>query len=68
MLNRPDRARNRRFSLYFANVREGFVAGRLGFATAPTVREALEQARDVVGSSSSVTCYHWPPIFLCDVG
>lgn len=44
-----------------------FVAGRLGFATAPTVRAALEQARDVVGPSPSVTCYHWPPIFLCDV-
>jgi hypothetical protein len=45
-----------------------FVADRLGFATAPTVREALEQAKEVVGPSPSVTYYHWPPIFLCDVG
>ncbi|HJT79533.1 MAG TPA: lactate racemase domain-containing protein [Gemmataceae bacterium] len=44
-----------------------FVAERLGFRTAPTVAAALEQARDVVGPSPSVTCYHWPPIFLCDV-
>ncbi len=44
-----------------------FVAGRLGFHTAPSVRAALEQARDVVGPNPSVTCYHWPPIFLCDV-
>jgi hypothetical protein len=44
-----------------------FVAGRLGFGTAPTIREALEQAKDVVGPSPKVTCYHWPPIFLCDV-
>jgi hypothetical protein len=44
-----------------------FVAGRLGFRTAPTVGEAIEQAREVVGASPSVTYYHWPPIFLCDV-
>ena len=43
------------------------VADRLGFATAPTIRDAIEQAKDVVGPSPSVTCYHWPPIFLCDV-
>jgi hypothetical protein len=41
---------------------------RLGFRTAPTVREAIEQAKDVAGPSPSITCYHWPPIFLCDVG
>ena len=44
-----------------------FVADRLGFGTAPTIREALEQAKSVVGPSPSVTCFHWPPIFLCDV-
>jgi hypothetical protein len=44
-----------------------FVADRLGFATAPTIREAIEQAKNVVGASPSITCYHWPPIFLCDV-
>jgi len=43
------------------------VADRLGFATAPTIRDALEQAKDVVGPNPSVTCFHWPPIFLCDV-
>src|SRR5207248_3366527 len=44
-----------------------FVADRLGFGTAPTIRAALEQAQSVVGPSPSVTCFHWPPIFLCDV-
>jgi hypothetical protein len=43
------------------------VADRLGFATARSVAEAVEQAKDVVGRSPSITCYHWPPIFLCDV-
>ena len=44
-----------------------FVAGRLGFQTAPTLREAIEQAKEVVGPHPTITCYHWPPIFLCDV-
>ncbi len=44
-----------------------FVADRLGFGTAATIHEAIEQAKDLVGPSPSVTCYHWPPIFLCDV-
>ena len=44
-----------------------FVAERLGFDIAPTIGQAIEQARDVVGSNPSITCYHWPPIFLCDV-
>ena len=26
-----------------------------------------EQAQSIVGASPSVTYYHWPPIFLCDV-
>jgi hypothetical protein len=42
-------------------------AERLGFATAPSVREAIEQAKDVVGPNPSLTCFHWPPILLCDV-
>jgi hypothetical protein len=46
---------------------ERAVADRLGFRTAPTVREAIEQAKEVVGASPTITCYHWPPIFLCDV-
>jgi lactate racemase len=44
-----------------------FVAGRLGFATAGTMHEAIEQAKDVVGPNPTITYYHWPPIFLCDV-
>ena len=43
------------------------VAARLGFDTATTVRAALEQARDEVGTNPSITCFHWPPLFLCDV-
>ena len=43
------------------------VASRLGFATAPTIQAAIEQAQDVVGPSPSITYYHYPPIFLCDV-
>jgi hypothetical protein len=43
------------------------VADRLGFSTARTIHDAIEQAKDMVGGSPSITCYHWPPIFLCDV-
>jgi hypothetical protein len=43
------------------------VAERLGFDIAPTIAEALERAREVVGPSPSITYYHWPPIFVCDV-
>jgi hypothetical protein len=43
------------------------VADRLGFATARTVHDAIEQAKDLVGPNPSITCYHWPPIFVCDV-
>jgi lactate racemase len=43
------------------------VAGRLGFDTAKTIREAPEKAKDVAGPSPAVTCHHYPPIFLCDV-
>jgi hypothetical protein len=44
-----------------------FVANRLGFDTAATVREALKKAKDIVGPSPSVTYHLYPPIFLCDV-
>jgi hypothetical protein len=44
-----------------------FVAHRLGFDTAGSIREALDKAKDVVGPSPSVSCYHYPPIFICDV-
>lgn len=43
------------------------VAERLGVDTAPTVAEAIEKAKEVVGPSPSITYYHWPPIFLCQV-
>jgi hypothetical protein len=42
-------------------------AERLGFSTAKTIRDAIEQARDVVGPNPSITCFHWPPLLLCDV-
>jgi hypothetical protein len=45
----------------------GMVADRLGFSTASTIAQAIEQAKEVVGPSPTITCYHWPPIFLCDV-
>jgi hypothetical protein len=44
-----------------------FVAGRLGFDHAPTIRDAIEQAKSVVGPNPSITCYHWPPLMVCDV-
>jgi hypothetical protein len=43
------------------------VAERLGFDTAPTIAEAIEKAKETVGPSPSITYYHWPPIFVCDV-
>jgi hypothetical protein len=43
------------------------VAERLGFEVAPTVAEAIERAKDFVGPSPTITYFHWPPIFVCDV-
>jgi lactate racemase len=42
-------------------------ARRLGWDAAPTLDAALEMARDTVGGSPSVSVYHCPPLFLCDV-
>ncbi len=42
-------------------------AGRMGFETAGSLPEAFEMASDAVGKDPSITYYHCPPIFLCDV-
>jgi hypothetical protein len=49
------------------NRRSVEAAKRMGFDTAHSMSEALGMARDAVGGSPAVTCYHWPPIFVCDV-
>lgn len=46
---------------------DAMVAGRLGFDVAPTIQAALDKAKDAVGPNPSVTCFHYPPVFLCDV-
>src|SRR5664280_2929050 len=40
---------------------------RLGFRAASTLADALEMARDVVGTSPSLTHLHAPPILMADV-
>ncbi|MFQ5934694.1 MAG: transcriptional regulator, partial [Dehalococcoidia bacterium] len=50
-----------------AGAKDRRVADRLGYDTAPNLQEALEMAKDTVGSSPEITMYHFPPIFLCDV-
>ncbi len=40
---------------------------RLGFRPATTMTDALEMAKDVVGSSPTLTHVHTPPIFMADV-
>ncbi|MFQ5874752.1 MAG: lactate racemase domain-containing protein [Dehalococcoidia bacterium] len=50
-----------------AGAKDGKVAERLGYDTAPNLQAALEMARDTVGTSPEITMYHFPPIFLCDV-
>ncbi|SHN18669.1 lactate racemase domain-containing protein [Actinacidiphila paucisporea] len=42
-------------------------ASRLGFRTASTLGDALEMARETVGSSPSITYHHSPPLALADV-
>lgn len=42
-------------------------ARRMGFETAPTLAEAIARARGLLGEGASITYYHWPPLFLCDV-
>jgi hypothetical protein len=40
---------------------------RLGYRTAGTFRDALEMAKDTVGSSPSITYMHTPPLSIADV-
>ncbi len=42
-------------------------ARRLGFRVASTLADALEMARDTVGSSPSITYLHAPPLVMADV-
>jgi len=40
---------------------------RMGYDPAPDLATAMEMAKDTVGPSPSITYYHWPPIFVCEV-
>ena len=40
---------------------------RMGFRRADTMRDALEMAEQVVGRDPSVTHFHCPPLFYCEV-
>ncbi len=40
---------------------------RMGFRRADTMRDALEMAEQVVGPGFSLTHFHCPPLFYCDV-
>jgi hypothetical protein len=40
---------------------------RMGFRRADTMRDALEMAETVVGREPSVTHFHCPPLFYCEV-
>ena len=40
---------------------------RLGYRRADTLRDALEMAKDTVGSSPSITYMHTPPLLIADV-
>jgi hypothetical protein len=40
---------------------------RLGYRRADSLRDALEMAKDSVGSSPSITYFHAPPIMIADV-
>lgn len=42
-------------------------ASRLGFNTAPSLQAAIEKAKDSVGQNPSISYFHWPPLFICDV-
>jgi hypothetical protein len=42
-------------------------AQRLGWDTAATLDQAIEMSKDTVGRSPSLSVYHCPPLFLCDV-
>jgi hypothetical protein len=49
------------------NARAVEAARRMGYDTASTMEEAIEKAQSVVGTNASITNFHWPPIFVCDV-
>jgi hypothetical protein len=40
---------------------------RLGYRRADSLRDALEMAKDTVGSSPSITYFHAPPVMIADV-
>lgn len=40
---------------------------RMGFRSASTFEDALEMARDSVGSSPAITYLHTPPLTLAEV-
>jgi hypothetical protein len=40
---------------------------RLGYRRADSLRDALEMAKDTVGSSPAITYFHAPPIMIADV-
>jgi hypothetical protein len=40
---------------------------RLGYRRADSLRDALEMAKDTVGSGASITYFHAPPIMIADV-
>jgi hypothetical protein len=40
---------------------------RLGYRRADSLRDALEMAKDTVGSSPSITYFHAPPLMIADV-
>jgi lactate racemase len=40
---------------------------RLGYRRADSLRDAMEMAKDTVGSSPSITYFHAPPIMIADV-
>jgi lactate racemase-like protein len=40
---------------------------RLGYRRADSLRDALEMAKDTVGTSPSITYFHAPPIMIADV-
>ena len=45
-------------------------ARRIGFATAPSLNAALEQAKEFLnlpGDQAQITYFHCPPIIMCDV-
>jgi hypothetical protein len=48
--------------------RDKEVATTLGFDTAKSLPEAIEMAQSALSQSSvSITQFHWPPLWLCEV-